>query len=444
MTPAGQGPDADPDARVAWWRDTSGDGVALAMSVGGASAVGLLSWVLVARVLDPVELGTAAAFVSAVLLVAGATDLNLGIAMMRWLPGAGRAAPVLVLRAAAAVCLLAGLVGLGYVLLPGASLVVDAAAGPGGDRVLAVGMFTLTVMLYALFQQQDGVLVGLGRAWWAPTRTALFGVARIGLLLALGAGLTTVGVVWSWLAPTALAVLVGLVVVVRALRAARSTGPARMPGRRAAVAFLGPTYLGKVATAFLYNQVPLLVTFRFGPGAGAAFFLVWQAVTVVDVVAQYFVAPLAAGVARHPERADELSRTVRRRLLGLFVPVLGVAAGLAWLVLGLFGPSYRAAAPVLGLLLAGEALRLLVIHRLGEHQARGRAVRFARLATVNSLLVLGVALLAPPAGAALPGLLMPIAVGVVLVQAACAAAVVVRRRVERRTPVSVAGTESDT
>ncbi|MEJ2890754.1 hypothetical protein [Actinomycetospora aeridis] len=415
------------------WRDTSGDGVALALSVGGAAVVGLVSWVLAARVLDPGELGTAAAFVSAVLLVAGCTDLNLGIAVMRWLPRAGGASRTVVLRAAGAVAVMAGVVGFVYVQLPAASLVVDAAAGPGGDRALAVGLFTLTVVLYALLQHQDYVLVGVRRAWWAPARIGLLGVIRVSLLVGLGAGLTTVGVVWSWLVPTTVAVLVGSLVIARALVARTRVDDAlyRLPTRREAVAFLGPTYVGKVATAVLYNQVPLLVTFRFGVEPGAAFFVVWQAVTVVDVVALYFVAPLTAAVARHPELADELSRAVRRRLLLLLVPALVVAAGFSWSILGLFGPSYRAAAPVLVLMLAGSACRLLVIHRVGEHQARGRALRYARLAVVNTLLVLGVALVAPAGTPELPGLLLPIAAGFALVQAGCGVVVVLRRRAER-------------
>ncbi|MDL5160131.1 hypothetical protein [Actinomycetospora termitidis] len=412
----------------------------MSLSAAGASLVGMVSWVLAARVLTPTQLGTAAAFVSATLLVAGCTDLNLGIGLMRWLPRAGGAARVLVLRGAGTVAGLAGLVALVYVLLPHSSLVVDAAAGPDGDRAVAAGLFVLTAMLYAVFQQQDFVLVGLGRPWWAPSRIGLFAVARLAVLLGLGATLTTVGVVWSWLLPTAGAVVLAAVVVAQTLSRSPGNTEPWVPHRRDVVAFLGPTYSGKIATAVLYNQVPLVVTFRFGPEVGASFFLVWQAITVIDVVALYFVAPLSSGIARAPERADELARATRRRLLLLLLPPIALGAAISGPLLGLFGGPYRAAAPVLALMLLGCAARLLVIHRLGEHQARGRAVRYARLAVVNTVFVLGVALLAPPASTSVPGLLLPVAAGFVVVQVLCAGAVLLRRRYE--TPIAPAASGS--
>ena len=72
--------------------------------------MGMLSWIVAARALTPAELGTATAFVSAFLLISGCTELNLGIGLLRWLPRAGGAAGTLLLRAGAAVAVLAGVV----------------------------------------------------------------------------------------------------------------------------------------------------------------------------------------------------------------------------------------------------------------------------------------------------------------------------------------------
>ena len=88
-------------------------------------------------------------------------------------------------------------------------------------------------------------------------------------------------------------------------------------------------------------------------------------------------------------------------------------------VLSLFGPAYTADAPVLQIMLGGLVLRLLVVHRLGEHQATGRGVRFARLAMTNTVLVVGVTALIPTG----PRGLIEIACGFVVVQVLCAAAV---------------------
>lgn len=409
-----------------------GDGLAMSLAAGGASLVGMISWIVAARALTPAELGTATAFVSGFLLIAGCTDLNLGIGLLRWLPGAGSSSRLLLARAGLTVALLAGVVSVVYLLLPEASVIVDAAANGStvpSDRLLGAAMFVLASVLWATFQQQDFVLVGLERSWWAPARTAVFAVGRLGILVAAGTSLTTSGVVVSWLVPTAACVaLVGAQVLVFSRHRGRRAG--FLPPRRDVVGFLGPTYVGKVATSVLFNQVPLLITFRFGPEAGAGFFLVWQAVTVVDVVAQYFVASLSAAVAREPGRADELSRAVRRRLLLALTPMLAVGALLAGPVLSLFGTRYEADAPVLQIMMVGLVLRLLVVHRLGEHQALGRGVRYARLAGVNTVLVLAVAAVVPvlPAIAGADGALVAVAAGFLVVQALCAGAVTWRRR----------------
>lgn len=188
-----------------------GDGLAMSLAAGGASVVGMISWIVAARALTPAELGTATAFVSALLLIAGCTELNLGVGLLRWLPGAGGATRMLLRRAMVTVATTSAVGAALYLLLPGASVIVDAGAGVAGDRTLGAGIFVLAAVLYALFQQQDFVLVGLDRAWWAPARTVLFAVGRLGILLAAGTALTTGGVVVSWIVPTAACVmLVGL------------------------------------------------------------------------------------------------------------------------------------------------------------------------------------------------------------------------------------------
>ena len=245
------------------------DGLAMALAAGGSALVGMLGWVLAARQLTPAELGTATAFVSAFLLIAGATELNVGIGLLRWLPGAGSQSRRLLVIALGAVAGLAAVVAVGYLLLPGSGVIVEAVTGPDaspGAHAVGVGLFVLTAMLYALFQQQDFVLVGLGRPWWAPARTLLFAVGRLGIVLAAGASLTTTTVVVSWLVP--LAACVALVSLQAVVLTGRRSGAARLPRLREAAGFLGPTYLGQVATSVLFNQVPLLVVLRFGPEVG--------------------------------------------------------------------------------------------------------------------------------------------------------------------------------
>jgi O-antigen/teichoic acid export membrane protein len=186
------------------------------------------------------------------------------------------------------------------------------------------------------------------------------------------------------------------------------------------VAELGP--------ALLYNVVTVIVTERFGSATGALFFMAWQAVTVVDVSASFFMKSLVVGLAREPGRAAELAAATRRRLLMIFLPLLALGCLIAGPALGLvFGAEYAAAADVLRLLLVGLALRLVVLIELGVRQALGRAYAYARLQLLSSVtVVIAVALV--PAGAADVDALLPVAAVYVAVQLVCAVIALRARR----------------
>jgi O-antigen/teichoic acid export membrane protein len=193
-----------------------------------------------------------------------------------------------------------------------------------------------------------------------------------------------------------------------------------MPGLRPAATFLGPTSVAELGPALLYNVVTVIVTERFGSATGALFFMAWQAVTVVDSSASFFMKSLVVGVAREPGRVAELAAATRKRLLMIFLPLLALGCLIAGPALGLvFGPEYAAAADVLRLLLLGLALRLVVLIELGVRQALGRAVAYARLQLVSSVtVVLAVALV--PVGASDVEALVPVAAVYIAVQLVCA------------------------
>ena len=249
---------------------------------------------------------------------------------------------------------------------------------------------------WGVLHLSDFAFVALRRPWWSVARNLLLGVARIVPILVIGAGVTAPVLILTWVGPiTASAVLFGAAVVVLAARRARSGRPTDLPGRREVLAFLGPTWVGSLGQTALYAQVPLVVTFRFGPETGGGFFIVWQAITVIDIVATYFVSSLAGSVAREPLRARALSRTALRRLLALFLPALAVGALLATPLLAIFGPDYTDQAGALRILLAAAAIRLVTIHLLGVRQAIGDAVGFARPHVAVAAATIGVLVLVP-------------------------------------------------
>lgn len=414
------------------------DGIALSLSSVIGSMAGLLSWVIATRLVSPEDVGKASQVVSAFILVAGAAQLNLGVGILRWLPAAGKRTGWLVWSSMLLIMPLAGALGLVYVLLLPDLARTAAGTGPWAWGLLVIVLATAG---WGVFVVHDFTLVAIGKPWWAVWRNALFAVVRIGLLVALGAlGLGAEGIVLSWAVPIVIWIVVGLVVLAVLTRnvSRRATGGV-LPSRAEAIRFLGPTSLGHIGNTLLFNQVTVLVTERFGDATGAKFFLVWQAVTVVDITAIFFMNSLAVGMAREPERATELIAAARRRLLTFFLPLLAVGALVAEPALFIvFGPQYAEAADVLRILLLGLAFRLVVVHELGALQAEGRSWSYARLQLFSSLLVMVVVIVVPVASGSVQALI-PVAIGYVAVQMACAATVLfspARRRAEAKVPSS--------
>jgi O-antigen/teichoic acid export membrane protein len=418
-----------------------GAGAAMSISSALGALAGLASWLIAARLLPQAEVGLSAAVVSAFILIAGVTQLNLGLGLMRWLPVAGRRAQPLVWRSLLLIMPLSGMVGLGYVLV--VPELARTAAGADGPLALGVCLFALAAAGWGAFVVHDYILVAIGRPWWAVWRNGLFAVVRITLLVVLGTALGAQGVVLSWVGPIVLWIATGsLVLAVAVRRFARQTDGGILPSRAEVLGFLGPTAAAQIGNALLLNQVPLLVILRFGPDSGAAFFIAWQAMVVLETAATYYTHSLSAGWARAPERAAELTSSARRHLLTFFLPLIAVGAMLAGPGLSIFGPGYAQAAGVLRLLLLGQAFRLIVVHELGVRAAAGRGMAYARLHLACTLLVLATVLVVPAStdggtqgvGAAL----LPVALGYVAVQLAVAAHVVLVRMRGRNIP-SVGG-----
>jgi O-antigen/teichoic acid export membrane protein len=412
------------------------DGLALSISAGLGSLAGLLGWILSTRLFEPAEVGQAAKVVAAFILIAGICQLNVSVGTLRWVPTAGAQTSKVIWSLLLLIMPLGGLVALVYVLL-----LPDIGHAAAGKWPFWVGvlLFVGAAAGWTVFVVHDTILVAIGKPWWAVWRNALFAVIRLGLLIGLAvAGLGAQGIVLSWAVPIVVWIAVGsLVLVVLARRISREASGGTLPDRRAAVAFLGPTAVAQMGTSLLYGQVTVLAAERFGDATGAKFFMAWQAVTVVDLSATYFMNSLAVGVAREPYRAAELAAVTRKRLMMIFLPVLAIGCVVAgpalWLV---FGPEYAEAADVLRLLFVGLAFRLVILHELGVLQALGRGFAYARLQLISTVLVVLVAAVVPVGESSINGLI-PVAIGYIAVQVVCAAAVLWASARSRPTAVEV-------
>ncbi|GAA5117520.1 lipopolysaccharide biosynthesis protein [Pseudonocardia adelaidensis] len=393
------------------------DGSALALSALLGSAGGLVGWLVAAHVVPVTALGDAQLVVSVVLLLAA-----LAPAVIRPMRGQRPArvawmAPLLVVPPAAVAGLACGLLVprlAGVVTIPGAPAVT-------GPLIVAAGCAA-----GGLLAAHDVVLAGAGKPGWVVWRSALFAPVQIGAVVALCAvaGLGADGVVLSWLGPAAAWAVPAVAAVPLLLSRASGDGSSGVPA-----------VISLVGTALLYHLVPIVVTVRFGSATGAVFFVAWQVFVLVDLGAAYTVHALAGAVAREPGRTGELVARARRRLLIVFLPLIALGAALAGPLLTAFGPAYADAGDLLRLMLLGLAFRLVVTHELGVRQALGHGVGFDRLQLFSAVLVLVVAIALPGTAGDVTELRL-VAIGYIIVQVACAAAVLVIPAA-RRTDVEV-------
>jgi hypothetical protein len=430
-----------------------GDGRVLAAGSGLGALGSLACWLVAARTLPPAELGQVVAVVAVVAVAACAARPDRGAALVHRLPAAGRRAGRVVVRSLAAAVALGAGAGMALALLvPGPArtlshLLLGADPAVPWPGVLLVGA---AAAAWAVGGVHDGAVVALDRPWWAFAHVASLVAARAALLAAAGAllGAVTAGdLAAAWLAPVLLWALPGsAAVAVLARRHGREAGAARsllrawrnrVPRRGAPAGsstpaqVLGPTAVARLGATLLHHVAPLAVVLGAGPATGMLFFVPWQVVTAVDLAAVWVLGrPGGAGL---------------RRLLATVGPALVLTALLAGPLLGVFGPDYAPVADVLRVLLVGAAIRLVVVHELGAREAAGRAWSSARLhlcTTVPTLVAVAVVVTvvgavvptgagAPPPGAART-VLLPVAATYVLVQVACAAAVLVSLPARRR------------
>ncbi len=367
------------------------NGYALMANTVVTGMLGLAYWLLAARHYSPADVGRASAAYAAMNLLAGITALSLIGAMARFIPQSGRATGRLI-RLGYGLSVLTAVVG---------SVVFLSITGrPGSSYSELTGLkagiiFTGAVIIWSLFTLQDGALVGLRNANWVTLENALFGLAKIGMLLPLAALVPHAGIYISWIVPAALAVpLVNWLIFRKLLpRHAKKTRDARPPSRRQVGRFLAGDVSGALLLLATVSLVPVLVALFVAPGTNAYFYMAWTIGCTLDLLAANMALSLTVEGAFDPVKLAVNAKAALRKMLMIGVPVAVVAALLAPWILGLFGPGYaREGAPILVLLAAATLPRTLTEIYLGALRAMNRTSRVALVQGVRAVLVLGLTL----------------------------------------------------
>jgi O-antigen/teichoic acid export membrane protein len=338
---------------------------------------GLIGWALLARYLNPAQVGVVTGVVNSFILLSSVAQLNLTAGLHRYLPAAGGSSTRLVAGSMATVIVTSVAVAVAYMLSP------LRPAGIAGAGVSVAGMAAMTA-LWSVFALEDQVAAAVGRPSWVPVENGLFSLSRLAVIIAL-AGQGTLGALVSWWAPVTVCVIVfNICLFVGPLRATRGQAARPLP-RREFTGYLAGNYAASILTTLLFTGLPVVVLSVVGPASAGVFGILWVMIQTVQNVAFFFGSSLVISISggRTSAHDDTRATTVA---FAVAVPVIGLGVLLAPLVLRIFGPHYVAAGTTpFRILLVATLFSAVVVLRSSIWRAQGRALPVLGTAAVQAV-----------------------------------------------------------
>jgi O-antigen/teichoic acid export membrane protein len=364
------------------------------LSTAATSVFGVAYWILAARSYSPRALGEGAAAISAVLMLSNFAQMNLFYALTRFIPNAGQAT--------------GRLIGYAYVASAGLAVVLGTAfvvVGPHVSHHLsflhagsaAAVAFVVAVALWGLFALQDGVLTALRRAPWVPVENALFGLVKLGLLLAfasvfVGGG----GIFASWNIAVLMAVVPINALIFRGLLPARSSSERTVTplSFKGVARFVGVDYISSLFLQSYTTALPLVIVATLGATANADFYVAYAVIAAVDLLSANLTTSLLVEAAHDENRLPEYTRRVLRRSALVLVPVVLFLELAAPYLMKVFGQGYANGSTTLLRILALASLpRMVNIVYMGTLRVERRVGRVVMTQGAISVMVLSLTLL---------------------------------------------------
>jgi aminoglycoside phosphotransferase (APT) family kinase protein/O-antigen/teichoic acid export membrane protein len=313
------------------------EGYALVLNSVLVSLFGVVYWLLAAHYYEAHVLGLNSAAISAMMFLAGISQLNLMSALMRFIPVAGRDTTRFVLSSYLLSVCIGGGVALFFLLGLGtwASALGFLTSSPG-----FVLWFVGATMAWCVFNLQDSVLTGLRAAVFVPLENLVYSIAKIALLVALVEVSPHYGIFASWTAALlASLVPVNLLIYGRLLRR-RVQGEGRLPGRRQLARFVSADYVGALFWLSATMLMPVIVTAIKGATANAYFSLAWLIALPLLAVSASTGASLVVTGSGDEARLPTYARRVLIQTAAIVIPLALLLALASTSVLSLFGGKY--------------------------------------------------------------------------------------------------------
>lgn len=361
---------------------------ALILNTGLTGLLGVVYWMVAARHYTDADVGRGAALISTMMLLSGVVAINVTGTLSRFIPQAGRETGRLLLYAY-------GLSAVAVAVLSAGFLLTLDLWGPSFDLLRnpsTAVWFILAVVASGIFTVQDGVLVGLRKSVWVPVENAVFGIAKIVLLVLLASSYPHDGLYLSWVIPMAVLLLPvsGLIFGRLVPHRHRATPDGFLPPSRAQMrGFFAGDYVGALFVFASVYLVPVIVASSVAPRTFAYFYVVWSVSGILHLVAVNLAASLTVEGVYEAHRLAVNCRAALRRALGILFLTAVVVALAAPYGLAILGRGYVDAALLLQLLALAALPRAVVEIWIGVLRAQGRPRQIARVQIASGGLLVG-------------------------------------------------------
>jgi O-antigen/teichoic acid export membrane protein len=369
---------------------------ALMLNSGAMAVLGMVYWVLAARLYTSADVGLGAAAISAMAFLAGVAQLNLAAVMIRFLPSARRGTARLVASTYLVITITALLIaGLFVVSL---NYWFSSLRFLRDDPWLAAG-FVLATLCWCIFGHQDGVLTGLRRATLVPIANIAYSLAKIGLLVAF-ASFGYLGLFASWTVPVLFVLLpVNMLIFRRFIPQHERESPSETTPieLRQIRGYIAGDYLGSLLRLGTTMLPPVLVTQILGPQMNAYFFQSWNIAYNLQLVSTHTTASLTVEAVQDEANLRGYSWRILKHTLALVSLGVAVLLVVAPYILRIFGEDYATEGTTLLRLLALAAIpQCVVALTLALARVRQRIRVVVAIQAASCAFVLGLGLVFLP------------------------------------------------
>jgi O-antigen/teichoic acid export membrane protein len=312
-----------------------------------SAGLGILYWMLAARLYSAEVVGQNSAIISFLMFLAALSELGLKAAMTRFIPRMRAQTTRVIIYTYSANLIATVLFGMIFFV---GNHYLRFATNLFGD-ISGTGWLILAAMAWCVFYVQDGVLMGMRQAVWVLIENSVFNLAKIFLLVIAVTVFYDYGIVASWFLPTPVLILLVNILIFWRFLPNHLTMPSAqvtpVTARQVVTSTTGD-YIGTLLAEACVRLLPLLVVGLLGNSANAYFYQAWIIALPLQFVAWSMTASFTVEAATNMNEIAAYSRRTLRHMALLILPMALAIFLIAPLGLGLFGEAYaREGTPLL-------------------------------------------------------------------------------------------------